>query len=84
MKLSEAIKRLQEFEKEAGGDIPVVSMVDVDGAFCIEHDRIFDLIEIPDDDENLDNPQLVCAFMESEENKSPALRLLNAESDRGY
>lgn len=64
MKISEAIKILQEFEKKVGGDVPIVSVTDVDERFCIEFERTFDLIELPDENESMDNSQLVCAFME--------------------
>jgi len=61
MKLREAIQKLQEFEKEVG-DAEIVSLTEVDGRFCIEHGRVFDIIQLPDENDQLEAP--VIAFME--------------------
>jgi len=45
MKISEAIKRLTEFQKEVG-DVDLVMVTDVDGAFIVE-DRLLEIVEIP-------------------------------------
>lgn len=61
MKLREAIQKLQEFEKEVG-DAEIVSLTEVDGRFCIEYGRVFDIIQLPDENDQLEAP--VIAFME--------------------
>jgi hypothetical protein len=61
MKISQAIKYLQKVKKDEG-DLEIVCMTEVDGAFCIEHGRVFDVIQLPGEDDELEGP--IVAFME--------------------
>lgn len=64
MKLREAIQKLQEFEKEVG-DTEIASLTVVDGRFCIERERVADIIQLPDENDQLEAS--IIAFMESVE-----------------
>lgn len=64
MTIGEAIQKLQEFETQVGPNVPIISLTEVDDRFAIDWDRSFDLIELPDANNNMDNPTLVCALMD--------------------
>lgn len=68
MTINEAIQKLSELEKEVGGDVEIISMQEVDGRFFMEWGRIFDLIEVPDEDGN--EITLVCALMDDPETEN--------------
>jgi hypothetical protein len=57
MMISEAIQALQEIIDDVG-DLELVSIVDVDGAFLIDHNRIFECVT-PDGYDDM-----VVAFMD--------------------
>ena len=64
MTINQAIKILTELSKEHG-DLELVGMVECDGEFIVDLDRVFDIIEIPERAGDPDGPfQRVCAFME--------------------
>lgn len=74
MKLSEAIKSLQ-MQLAEHGDLDVVSVTDIDTGFVVDMDRIFEVIELPNDDET--GFVTVSAFVEPiEENQGPAFQVL--------
>lgn len=75
MTINETLERLTQLKEECGsGEIEVASCVDVDGQFILEFDRIFDLIEI-EDEEQSGKMKLVCAFLEDPlEDEKPLLR----------
>jgi len=81
MNVRQAIKELQLIERAVGGDVELISMTDVDGRFCIDTGRVFDLIEIPPPGEDVTPGQkltLVCAYMDpiDENAGEPAPRIL--------
>lgn len=61
MKLSETISKLTEIFNQ-DGDMEVIRMTEVDGRFFVEYGCIFDVIQVPDENDNLGLP-VVC-FME--------------------
>lgn len=77
MRISEAIASLSQL-KEEHGDLELVSLSDADGGFMIEFGRVFEMIELPDnDDPNAKNWTSVIAFLEpSESAGAPHLTLI--------
>lgn len=62
----EAILELQTILRDVG-DLEVCSMTEVDGRFCIERGRNFDVIEVPEDEvgaEQFSGP--ICVFWDVE------------------
>ena len=75
MKISQAIEMLKMAQDQVG-DVDVMSLTEVDGHFCCEFERTFEIIQIPDEAEN---EITVVAFMEPpEEEKSgkPTLKIV--------
>lgn len=61
MKVSEAIKKLQEI-LDTTGDMEVVVLSDIDGQFIVDFDKSFEAIEVPNEDES--GFETVCAMMD--------------------
>ena len=61
MKISESITKLQEILQTAG-DVEVIALTDIDGAFVADFDLIFEAIDLPNEDET--GFETVCALME--------------------
>ena len=55
MKISEARKKLEEFEKEVG-DVELICMTAVDGEFFTEFGRALDIVTIPDENGKEEGP----------------------------
>ena len=75
MKISQAIEILKHAQEHVG-DVPVISLTEVDGQFCCEFERMFEIIQIPDEAEN---EITVVAFMdppEEEKSGKPTLKIV--------
>lgn len=68
MKISEAIQKLIVINNEIG-DADIVKVVEDEDFFRIEYGCIFDIIQIPDENDKLGPP--VVSFMEPIEDESP-------------
>ena len=74
MKLTEAIKTMQ-MQLAEHGDLEIVSITDIDGGFIVDMGRVFEVIEMPNDDET--EMIKVSAFVEpTEEETVPAFKVL--------
>ncbi len=61
MKISEAIVKLTQYQKEVG-DVEFVVLTDLDGGFVVEHGRNCEIVELPNEDET--GFETVVAFLE--------------------
>jgi hypothetical protein len=78
MKISEALVKLQEI-LDKNGDLEVIAMTDADGVFIADFDLVFDVIELPSEDET--SFETVCALLEDLGSDGPTTTQLKIVRD---